>query len=41
MSCKGTSFEGIARTIDQHIRNLRTKIEPDPAEPRISRRCSA
>ncbi len=30
---QGTSFEGIARTIDQHIRNLRTKIEPNPAEP--------
>jgi DNA-binding response OmpR family regulator len=31
---QGTSFEGIARTIDVHIRNLRTKIEPDPAQPR-------
>ena len=31
---QGTSFEGIARTIDQHIRNLRAKIEPNPAEPR-------
>lgn len=30
---QGTTFEGIARTIDQHIRNLRTKIEKDPAEP--------
>ena len=30
---EGTSFEGIARTIDQHIRNLRTKIETNPAEP--------
>lgn len=30
----GTSFEGMARTIDVHIRNLRTKIEPDPSEPR-------
>ena len=30
---QGTSFEGISRTIDQHIRNLRTKIEPNPAEP--------
>jgi len=30
---QGTSFEGIARTIDVHIRNLRTKIEPDPAHP--------
>ncbi len=31
---QGTTFEGVARTIDQHIRNLRTKIEPDPANPR-------
>ena len=31
---QGTSFEGIARTIDQHIRNLRAKIETNPAEPR-------
>jgi len=31
---QGTSFEGIARTIDQHIRNLRLKIEVDPSEPR-------
>jgi len=31
---QGTSFEGIARTIDVHIRNLRTKIERDPAKPR-------
>ena len=30
---QGTSFEGIARTIDVHIRNLRIKIEPDPAKP--------
>jgi DNA-binding response OmpR family regulator len=31
---QGTSFEGITRTIDVHIRNLRSKIEPDPAQPR-------
>jgi DNA-binding response OmpR family regulator len=31
---QGTSFEGIARTIDVHVRNLRTKIEPNPASPR-------
>jgi two-component system alkaline phosphatase synthesis response regulator PhoP len=31
---QGTSFEGVVRTIDVHIRNLRTKIEPDPAQPR-------
>ena len=33
-STQGNSFEGIERTIDQHIRNLRSKIEPDPAQPR-------
>jgi DNA-binding response OmpR family regulator len=31
---QGTSFEGVARTIDVHVRNLRTKIEADPANPR-------
>jgi two-component system alkaline phosphatase synthesis response regulator PhoP len=31
---QGTSFEGVARTIDVHLRNLRTKIESDPANPR-------
>jgi two-component system alkaline phosphatase synthesis response regulator PhoP len=31
---EGTSFEGVARTIDQHVRNLRTKIEADPGQPR-------
>ena len=31
---QGTSFEGVARTIDVHVRNLRTKIEADPADPR-------
>jgi DNA-binding response OmpR family regulator len=30
---QGTSFEGVARTIDVHVRNLRTKIEPDPSNP--------
>ncbi len=30
---QGTTFEGVARTIDVHVRNLRTKIEPDPARP--------
>lgn len=30
----GTSFEGVARTIDVHVRNLRTKIEADPSNPR-------
>lgn len=31
---QGIAFEGIERTIDVHIRNLRTKIEPDPRHPR-------
>jgi len=31
---QGTAFEGYERTIDVHIRNLRTKIEPEPAQPR-------
>ncbi len=30
----GLAFEGVERTIDVHIRNLRTKIEPDPSKPR-------
>jgi two-component system alkaline phosphatase synthesis response regulator PhoP len=29
----GYSYEGTGRTLDSHIRNLRHKIEPDPAEP--------
>jgi len=31
---QGTAFEGVERTIDVHIRNLRTKVERDPSEPR-------
>jgi DNA-binding response OmpR family regulator len=31
---QGDAFEGYERTIDVHIRNLRTKIEPNPSEPR-------
>ncbi|HEY9075296.1 MAG TPA: response regulator transcription factor [Anaerolineaceae bacterium] len=30
---QGTTYEGYERTIDVHIRNLRTKIEPDPSNP--------
>jgi two-component system alkaline phosphatase synthesis response regulator PhoP len=29
----GVDFEGVERTLDSHIRNLRQKIEPDPATP--------
>ncbi|MBX7254368.1 MAG: response regulator transcription factor [Candidatus Promineofilum sp.] len=31
---QGDAYEGYERTIDVHIRNLRTKIEPDPRSPR-------
>ncbi len=30
---QGTAYEGYERTIDVHIRNLRAKVEPDPANP--------
>ena len=30
---QGTAYEGYERTIDVHIRNLRSKIEPDAANP--------
>lgn len=30
----GEDFDGYERTIDAHIRNLRRKLEPDPARPR-------
>ena len=30
---QGDAFDGYQRTIDVHIRNLRAKIEPDPANP--------
>ena len=33
-SVSGDAYEGYERTIDVHIRNLRTKIEPIPSEPR-------
>ena len=29
----GSGYEGIDRTLDSHIRNLRQKIEPDPRRP--------
>jgi len=31
---QGTAYEGYERTIDQHIKNLRHKLEPDPHQPR-------
>ena len=30
----GYAYEGMGRALDTHIRNLRRKIEPDPARPR-------
>ncbi len=30
---QGSAFEGVERTIDVHVRNLRAKIEADPAQP--------
>jgi DNA-binding response OmpR family regulator len=45
---QGSEYEGVERTIDVHIRNLRRKIEPEPARPRyvetvfgVGYRCSA
>ena len=29
----GPEYEGLARTVDAHVANLRRKIEPDPASP--------
>jgi len=31
---QGHDYEGYERTIDAHVKNLRRKIEPDPARPR-------
>ncbi len=31
---QGVAGEGVERTVDVHVRNLRIKIEPDPAHPR-------
>lgn len=30
---QGNTYENVERTVDVHIRNLRTKIEPDPSKP--------
>jgi DNA-binding response OmpR family regulator len=34
---QGNDYEGVERTVDVHIRNLRKKIEPDPTNPRYIR----
>ena len=34
-SVSGDAYEGYERTIDVHIRNLRTKIEAEPSKPRF------
>ena len=31
---RGYEFEGYERTVDSHVKNLRRKIESDPADPR-------
>jgi DNA-binding response OmpR family regulator len=33
LKLQGSTFENVERTIDVHIRNLRTKIEKDPSNP--------
>jgi two-component system response regulator ResD len=33
-SACGHDFEGYERVIDQHVKNLRRKLEPDPSRPR-------
>lgn len=32
-AAQGVAFEAYERTVDAHIKNLRRKIEPDPAQP--------
>jgi DNA-binding response OmpR family regulator len=32
---RGYEFEGYERTVDSHVKNLRRKVEQDPARPRI------
>lgn len=32
-AAQGVAFEAYERTVDAHIKNLRRKIEPDPADP--------
>jgi DNA-binding response OmpR family regulator len=32
---RGYDFEGYERTVDSHVKNLRRKVEQDPANPQI------
>lgn len=32
---QGAAYEGYERTIDQHVKNLRRKLEPDPGRPQF------
>ncbi len=32
---RGHEFDGYERTIDSHVKNLRRKVEDDPASPRV------
>ena len=32
---RGYEFDGYERTVDSHVKNLRRKIEADPADPRL------
>ncbi|HEX4092773.1 MAG TPA: response regulator transcription factor [Trebonia sp.] len=32
---RGYEFDGYERTVDSHVKNLRRKVEDDPAEPRV------
>ena len=31
--CMGYAYEGMGRTLDTHMSNLRKKVEPDPGAP--------
>ena len=33
-AAQGIAFEAYERTVDAHVKNLRRKVEPDPARPR-------
>ena len=32
---RGYEFEGYERTVDSHVKNLRRKVELDPASPQV------